>query len=161
MEEHVLLGDCELEPEHRSLVDMTKITYARKLEHNEQTCCTIPSNTTTSQSFQSDIQMGWALKVKKKSARFTEEQKHFMREKFKIGKRTGSKVDPYTAAEEMMHSGQFDRKHFLSAQQIASYFSRLSQKERKLDINSAKVESAQAQLKEEIVADCDLEILEA
>ena len=64
-------------------------------------------------------------------------------EKFKIGKRTGSKVDPCSAYKEMMYPGQFERRQFLSAQQIASYSLRLSQKVRK----SAKVESAHDQLK--------------
>ena len=54
-----------------------------------------------------------------------------MMDKFKIGKRTGSKVDPCSVYEEMMYSWKFERRQFLSAQQKTSYSLRLPQKVRK------------------------------
>ena len=79
--------------------------------------------------------MGWALRAKKKKTVFSTEQKQYMKEKFEVGKRTGKKVDPFYAADEMRNLGQFKKKDFLSEQQIASFFSRLAQMDRKGDLD--------------------------
>ncbi|MES9882798.1 MAG: hypothetical protein ABW185_18170, partial [Sedimenticola sp.] len=77
--------------------------------------------------------IGWALKTKKPKTVFSSAQKKFMVDKFQIGKTTGKKVDPHVAAAEMLNGGVFKKKEFLTGQQIASYFSRLSQQGKHTD----------------------------
>ena len=94
--------------------------------------------------------MGWALKEIKTRISFNTSQKQFMKEKYNVGKTTGRKVDPYSAAEEMRNSGKFKRAEFLSGQQISSYFSRLCQNEKKTsaeDYEAAESEDTKQNIK--------------
>ena len=73
-----------------------------------------------------------------------------MKEKYNVGKTTGRKVDPYSAAEEMRNSGKFKRAEFLSGQQISSFFSRLCQNEKKTsaeDYEAAELEDTKQNIK--------------
>lgn len=150
-----MVGNCEIETSY-SLSDRSKVLYAKKLENNNLYCPTIaPTSIQADSGHVNTVETGWALKQKKKFARFTPEQKEFMLEKYNIGKCTGSKVDPYVAATEMRSSGRFERMQFLTGQQIASYFSRLAQKERKLDdldFSAAKQETNKMEVKKEILS---------
>ncbi|CAC5384048.1 unnamed protein product [Mytilus coruscus] len=84
------------------------------------------------------LNKGWALKVIKPKTIFTQDQKAYLYEKFMIGKTTGRKEDPSKVAEEMRYAlkngeNRFSRSQYLTSQQVASYFSRLVQKEKKID----------------------------
>lgn len=79
--------------------------------------------------------MGWALKCSRaRSNRFSTKQKEYLRAKFQIAERTGRKADPASVAIAMWKAkdvnGQrlFDSTEFLTAQQVASFFSRLAAK---------------------------------
>ena len=154
LDEHLLLGDCEMVGK-QGLMDKSKLMYSQKLQGNAQlTCPTLHPKTRITAP--GDIpEKGWALKEMKNRKNFTDEQRDFMLEKFQVGKRTGSKVDPYVAAEEMRSCGQFARTSFLTGKQINSFFSRLSQKERKtdkFDIKAAKEETRRSDIKKEILS---------
>ena len=91
---------------------------------------------------------------KKRKTLFLTEQKQYMKEKFEVGKRTEKKVDPFYAAEEIRNLGLFKRKDFLSGQQIASFFSRLAQMDRKGDLDdqiAAETEDQMMLLKQEMI----------
>ena len=48
----------------------------------------------------------------------------YMTQKFDVGKHTGSKIDPYTTAEEMrLNKYGFKKTEFLTGQQISGVFS--------------------------------------
>ena len=78
------------------------------------------------------VPRGWALKARKCS-RFTEKVKNFLLELFLLGEETGRKVTPpdasrriRTLCREGTNQRLFDKEEWLTAQQIASYFSRLA-----------------------------------
>ena len=78
--------------------------------------------------------MVWALKVGAVGKRFTPSQKDYPTAKFKLGEQSGQKADPASVARAMVSakdtSGKrlFKSDDFLTAQQIAGFFSRLSAK---------------------------------
>ena len=81
------------------------------------------------------LPMGLALKCSRaKSARFSTKQKEYLSAKFQMGERTGLKVDPASVAIAMRKAKDvnderlFDSTEFLTAQQVASFFSRLAAK---------------------------------
>ena len=78
------------------------------------------------------VPRGRALKARKCS-RFTEQVKNFLLELFLVGEETGRKVTPpdasgriRTLCREGTNKRLFDKEEWLTAQQIASYFSRLA-----------------------------------
>ena len=80
----------------------------------------IPSETKEGDNY---LQQGWALKSKRKTVLFNDDQVKYMKEKFYAGKRTGSKVDPYKAAADMRYlkdGGQFvfKKEEYLTGQQV-------------------------------------------
>ena len=81
-----------------------------------------------------NLAMGWALKVGAVRKRFTPSQKDYPTAKFKLGEQSGQKADPASVARAMVSakdtSGKrlFKSDDFLTAQQIAGFFSRLSAK---------------------------------
>ena len=79
--------------------------------------------------------MGWALKCSRaRSARFFAKQKEYLSAKIQIGERIGLKADPASVAIAMRKAKDvngerlFDSTEFLTAQQVASFFSRLAAK---------------------------------
>lgn len=78
---------------------------------------------------------------------------------FNKGKRTGSKVDPFDAAKAMQREKDdgeyvFTSTEYLTGQQIASFFSRLSMKDRSMDIldlRALQVENEKSNLKYEVL----------
>ena len=79
--------------------------------------------------------MGWALKSSNaRRSRFTASQRTYLTTKFKLGEQSGQKADPASVARAMVSakdaSGNrlFTSDDFLSASQIAGFFSRLSAK---------------------------------
>ena len=88
----------------------------------------------------SALPMGWALKsAGSKRSRFSATQKSYLTDKFKIGELTKKKVDPASVARSMMTakntngSRLFTSDDFLTATQIANFFSRLASKKTLLD----------------------------
>ena len=78
------------------------------------------------------VPRGWALKARKCS-RFTEQVKNFLLELFLVGEETERKMTPLDASRrirtlcrEGTNQRLFDKEDWLTAQQIASYFSRLA-----------------------------------
>ena len=89
------------------------------------------SSTSTANS-SNGVPRGWALKARKCS-RLTEQVKNFLLELFLVGEETGRKVTPpyalkriRTLCREGTNERFFDKEEWLTAQQIASYFSRLA-----------------------------------
>ena len=83
----------------------------------------------------SSLPMGWALKRSRpRGARFSTKQKEYLSAKFQIGERTGLKADPASVATAMRKAKDvngerlFESTEFLTAQQFASFFSRLAAK---------------------------------
>lgn len=73
------------------------------------------------------LEMGWALKVRKPTKRFTVRQRAFLTEKFEEGARTGRKYDPHNVAKQMRRHPDFPSKDdWLTWTQISSFWSRLS-----------------------------------
>ncbi|CAC5395477.1 unnamed protein product [Mytilus coruscus] len=141
-----------------SVHDKAKIMYGTKVNSlfiNTQSV-SIPSD---SMAGESGLRQGWALKTKKKRVIFSEAQRKYMQDRFYAGKRTGSKVDPFRAAEEMKNMKEEDqyllkRNEYLTGQQISSYFSRLAMKDRNSepgDFKSAEEEDSKLELKIKIL----------
>lgn len=143
----LISGACDLKIEKMTLNDRAKSTYSDKLQQDHSV--TITSGFAAVEGRQS-CPMGWALKAKKPKTVFSDKQKTFLRKKFYIGKKNGKKIDPYIAAEDMTNGGDFKKNEFLTGQQIASFFSRLSQNEKKIeagDFAAARNENEKSEIK--------------
>ncbi|VDH98793.1 Hypothetical predicted protein [Mytilus galloprovincialis] len=157
LDNHLLLGDCNY-VQVISVHDKAKIMYGTKVNSlfiNTQSV-SIPSDSVVGES---GLRQGWALKTKKKRVIFSDAQRKYMHDRFYAGKRTGSKVDPFRAAEEMRNMKEedqylFKRNDYLTGQQISSYFSRLAMKDRNSepgDFKSAEEEDSKHELKIKIL----------
>ena len=83
-----------------SHLDTAKIMYSKKLLGDNNTLM-VTTETVTIHSASSSNNMlnpGWALRSTKPSKPFSEKQRRFLEEKFKIGETTGRKLDPVTVA---------------------------------------------------------------
>jgi len=75
---------------------------------------------------------GWALKKARRAVHFTEKARNYLREVFLLGEDTGKKSNPTDVATRMKSlredSGKkrFEKREWLTAEQISRYFSRLS-----------------------------------
>ncbi|CAC5371891.1 unnamed protein product [Mytilus coruscus] len=164
LDKHILLGNCNIKEEKLSLADRTKVLYAQKLEDgNLGVSFTIqPANNNNTAT--NKLNKGWALKVNKPKTIFTQDQKAYLYEKFMIGKTTGRKEDPSKVAEEMRYAfkngeNRFSRSQNLTSQQVASYFSRLVQNEKKIDetdLIAATADSKFFVLKRNVLKECSL-----
>ena len=78
------------------------------------------------------ISSGWALKTSRKAARCTEKVKTHLKQIFKEGEETGGKASAFDVCSKMRavrdDSGRkiFSKEEWLTTEQIARYFSRLS-----------------------------------
>ncbi|CAG2253324.1 unnamed protein product [Mytilus edulis] len=85
------------------------------------------------------LELGWALKEERKNKRFNVNQKEYLTEKFNKGLKTGRKEDPFLVSEEMLTerkedgNRRFSYDEILSVQQITSFFSRMSRKNKSFD----------------------------
>ena len=109
------------------------ILYATKLELGLSEHLEIPEVSCQSGEHSKDpLPMGWALKSSGKRVRFTETQKAYLSEVFKVGEETGQKADPVTVSRLMRKAKALDgsrifkKDEFLSPQQISGFFSRLA-----------------------------------
>ncbi|XP_062603058.1 uncharacterized protein LOC134264790 [Saccostrea cucullata] len=160
LDHHLMQGNCEYQLEKEPLSDKAKVIYSQKLSQASSICPDVSAIEVFKDEELEDKSLGWALKNKKRRVVFSQQQKNYMIEKFNVGKRTGSKVDAYTAAEEMRLGGYgFTKEEFLTAQQIGSFFSRLAQQDRKsdkYDLQAANDEDIKSKLKKEISKTIDL-----
>ena len=138
LENHLTCGKCTLHLEKkRGLLDQAKLLYTEKVSEDISAQPTL----TVQASYQAEevapLTQGWALKRQRKAARFTEDQRKYLDDKFQIGQETGHKADPEKVAKEMRYardeSGQrrFKVEEFLTVQQIQSFFSRSAAKLRR------------------------------
>ena len=91
LEHHLSLEACSHATERKTLLDMSKEEYARRLEEGSGAIPTLPCDDALSSSV--DILpkvKGWALKESKRGLRFSEKQKAYLTSKFKIGITSGS-----------------------------------------------------------------------
>ena len=139
---HLDVGKHKRAPERETFFDKPKRDYASMVVGERSQVPTIGCEDAESEDAASPsgcdrLQMGWALKVARKSNRFTTAQKKYLSQQFFIGKERGKKADPKEVALDMRQARDengariFVGKDLLSSQQIAGVFSRLATKVRK------------------------------
>ena len=96
---------------------------------------------------------GWVLKsstVLRK--RFSENQKLYLSKLFDVGEQTGHKVDANNVSKSMRKARKvdgsflFNASEYLTAKQIASFFSRLARKRRAAQVGKSKIEGEEEEL---------------
>lgn len=110
--------------------------YATRLEHGAGVVPEVADDMRVSSDANSEaLPMGWALKSTTGTRKnLTVAQKSYLTEVFKTGERTGQKADPSNVARAMRRAKQsnganiFEKSEFLTSQQIAGFFSRLTAK---------------------------------
>ena len=149
LQHHLDCGKHERKLERETLLDKAVHGYAARLE--KQTAG-VPQLQQFAESHRAPnrslLPMGWALKSSQASrARFTDKQKNYLLSKFLIGEQTGQKLNASSVARSMMNARDengdrlFTSNEFLTAQQIASYFSRLASKRALQSSHSSQSES--------------------
>ena len=83
-------------------------------------------------------EMGWALKKSKSRGRYLQHLKEYLNNLFLEGEETGRKANPSDVSSPIKslktEDGKTERLEWLTAQQVKSYFSRLSVCIRMLDL---------------------------
>ena len=136
LEKHLEFGKCQLQLEKETLFDKAKTLYQRKLLEGGCASITIQAEA-MSQEGSTSLPVGWALSSSKKGNRFSDTQKRYLEDKFKIGQETGHKQDPAVVAHDMRFARNnkgarlFTVQEFLTARQIQSFFSRRAEKLRR------------------------------
>ena len=116
-----------------SLLDQAALLYAEKLIKGDSAQPTLAVQAEQCKALKS-LQLGWALKGSKKAARFTNDQRKYLEDKFRIGQETCHKADPEHVAQEMRYGRnkrgerRFKVAEFLTTGQIQSFFSRTAAK---------------------------------
>ena len=134
MMQHLDCGTQKRALENETLFDKAAQQYAELLEGHAVVVPLV--STVSTRAGHTDSQpMGWALKPRAtRRTRFTANQKSYLTTKVKLGKQTGSKADPAAVARSMMCAKDatgdrlFSSDEFLTATQIAGFFSRLASK---------------------------------
>lgn len=136
LQKHLDVGKHLLKPERESTYDTIKKKWA-------ETCKDVagsyvhqpaahPFTSSVAASADNAMSLGWALKTTRKSVRFTEKIKTYLKNKFLEGEETGRKANPNDVATKIKTlrtaTGQkmFTKDEWLAANQVARYFSRLS-----------------------------------
>jgi len=133
LEKHLSSEKCTRSLERHTLADLAKLGYKQMLEEGVGVVPTLQTSSASHKNQGGSVLIeGWALRSTKKSYRFNEKQKAYLLAKFQIGQATGRKANADAVAREMRRAhGKdgvrlFPVSEFLTAQQIASYFSRLA-----------------------------------
>ena len=134
MMQHLDCGTHKRALENETLFDTAAQEYAEQLEGQAMVVPVV--STVSTRAGLTDMQpMGWALKPRAtRRTRFTANQKSYLSTKFKLGEQTGSKADPAAVARSMLYAKDatgdrlFSSDEFLTATQIAGFFSRLASK---------------------------------
>ena len=157
---HLLVGNCDMEFDLKSSSssDVTKRKYLQKISECGIVAdikFSLPDERSVSQD--ADLPLGWALKDQRRCKRFTENQREYLTEKFNVGAKTGRKEDPFVLSESMLYvtkedgTRRFTYDEILSVQQITSFFSRLSRKNKSVDDWEAKKETEISRIRSEIL----------
>ena len=155
---HLDIGTHRMKIQKSSLADKSKIQFA--LQMDNKVVSQPFARAETSNGLCTILKTGWAHKTRRPSKPFSPEQTEFLKEKFGKGEATGCKSDPEEVATVMRSvrtetgARRFSKKEFLTANQIAGFFSRLSVEKRKKFIASYEDEDLEA----EIEADCVQEL---
>ena len=161
---HMDSGKHIRELESESLYDTIRKKWAEKvtgvnLVSHVREPNAVPEVQPSSSSINSRRLPGWALKTTKKPARMEDHVKAYLVQKFDAGARTGLKADPVQVSHEMKFAKDanghsfFKPEEWRTAQQINSFFSRLSAMQRQ---RQKEVEDHDEEVQEE-----DLEALES
>ena len=136
LQKHLDYGSHKYALERETLYDKAMLGYAAKLEQGAT--AEVPEIPTADihleQPHESVLQKRWALKSTKQRKRLSEKQKKYLLDVYQIGESTGHKAEPASVARSMRMSKNsdgsllFDASEFLTPQQIANFFSRLSAK---------------------------------
>ena len=134
MLQHLDCGTHKRTLENETFFDKAAQQYAEQLE-GQAIVVPVVSTVSTRAGHTDSQPMGWALKPRAtQRTRFTANQKSYLTTKFKLGEQTGSKADPAAVARSVMCSKDatgdrlFSSNEFLTATQIAGFFSRLASK---------------------------------
>ena len=170
LEKHLSVETCTKALEKHTLLDLAKLKYASILKESASSIPTIDSVSRKGSNVVSPFSdEGWALRGTKKPYKFNEKQREYLEAKFDIGQGTGRKVSPEVVAREMRHAKDtgggklFSSSEFLFAQQISSYFSRLSAKGRsqlvsaEMDLRAVEEEYNFASAREAVLSTLDLQ----
>ena len=136
LEKHCEYGVHNRSLEKLTLQDRAKLRYAQRLQEGQTTQLSSVSLRGTPHI--SPLNMGWALKSKPKTTRFTEKQKSYLESKFLEGEKSSKKTNGEVVAKEMRKVRDANNKRlfvvdeFLTPQQISSYFSRFAAKRKQL-----------------------------
>ena len=170
LERHLSFENCTKSLERQPLLDIAKCEYAVLLQEGTGVIPTLQASAPFIEKGAVECASeGWALKESKKRYQFNEKQKQYLTTKFNIGQSTGRKLEADVVAKEMRRAVDNDGKRlfsiseFLTAQQISSFFSRLSIKSRhhpvptNEDIAAAQEEINFDTTRQEILSRLDLQ----
>lgn len=130
LEAHLKTGKHKFVVENETLMDKACTMYATKLAIRDDTIPHRKPESIATAEHGPTLPIGWALKVVKKSSRFTTDQVNYLREKFQTGEETGKKLDAKDVAKDMRTVRNADGKkmftvqEYLTYQQVNSFFSR-------------------------------------
>ena len=149
LEKHLSLERCTRSPERHTVIDQAKMGYKSALEEGVGAPPT-PKSSTLSQDYPiAAAKEGWALRAVKKAYRFSDKQNCYLLAKFRIGQTTGRELDAEVVAREMRRAlgadylRLFQSSEFLTASQIASYFSRLNAAARQQDMDELDIQASE------------------
>ena len=160
LEKHIMFGKCTQTIERETLLDRAKLKYAERLCQGETSMPKLPS--TSSTEGEAILPEGWALKQAKKAYRFNEEQRRYLEARFNIGQESGMKIDADVVAKEMRRArgsnGEwlFRVSEFLTAQQVASFFSQMAAKIKQQSLKGSDAPTSQSQ--SQILLPCSMNI---
>ena len=149
LEKHLSLEKCSRSPERHTVIDLVKMGYKSALEEGVGILPTLKTSTLSQDYPSAAAKEGWALRAVKKSYRFSDKQKSYLLAKFRIGQTTGRKLDPEVVAREMRRARGtdcqrlFQSSEFLTASQIASYFSRRNAAARQQDLDELDIQASE------------------
>ncbi|XP_063446753.1 uncharacterized protein LOC134726283 [Mytilus trossulus] len=159
---HLMFGKCEFEfrCQFSNGYNITKKTYITKISKSFSTNFQVSSaGLTVGINDNSDLELGWALKEERKNKRFNVNQKEYLTEKFNKGLKTCRKEDPFLVSEEMLTerkedgNRRFSYDEILSVQQITSFFSRMSRKNKSFDDSVDASREETITIRRELTAD--------
>ena len=166
VEQHMDTGKHNMEEETDTTYDRIRKQWASKVSElqttREQTSeANIPGTSTTSSTDRPTKPRGWALKVSKRAPRISDKVNKFLTEKFMDGVRTGIKADPAQVAKEIQRKKNPDGNlvfmlhEWRYHKQIASFFGRLSARQRHTEIMWEE-ESERLRVRSAIFSELDL-----
>ena len=149
LEKHLSLEKCTQSPERHTVIDLAKMGYKSALEEGVGALPTMKTSKIPQDHPIAAAKEGWALRAAKKTYRFSDKQKSYLLAKFRIGQTTGRKLDAEVVAREMCRARGadclrlFQTSEFLTASQIASYFSRLNAAARQQDVDDLDIQASE------------------